>query len=91
MAIQIDIEPASTIPKPIPWNARVKDWFRLLKIRFLHHHAGPVKPSSNTELYFDWRGTRPIPRQTAENVHPGDVVYLDEELVKSKRGGRIKR
>jgi hypothetical protein len=86
MAIRFEIEPASTIPQPIPWTERVKDWLRRLKIRFQNYHDGPVRPDRKSELYFDWRGTRPIRRQTAENAHPGDAIYLDEELVKDRKG-----
>jgi hypothetical protein len=86
MAIAFDIEPASTIPQPIPWTSRLEDWFRQLKIRFSNYHAGPVRPDRKSDLYFDWRSTRPKPKQTAENAHPGDAVYLDEELVKDKKG-----
>jgi hypothetical protein len=86
MAIAFAIEPASTIPQPIPWHARLKDWFRRLKIRYQNHHAGPVKPNPKTDLYFDYRTTRTRQRQTAETAHPGDAVYLDEELVKDRKG-----
>jgi hypothetical protein len=91
MAIHIDITPATTIPQPIPWITRLQDFFRRLKIRYRNHHAGPVKPHPQTELYFDWRGTRTRQVQTAENAHPGDAVYLDEELVRERRGkaGRV--
>jgi hypothetical protein len=94
MAIRFDIEPASTIPQPILWTERLKDWFRRLKIRFQNYHDGPVRPDRKSELYFDWRGTRPQPRQTAENAHPGDAIYLDEELVKDRKGrsaGKVER
>lgn len=63
-------------PVPLIWRwILFKEWLRRLRIRTRNHHGGPKRRDPQSDLYYDFRTTKPRPTQTAENAHPGVQYY----------------